>query len=241
MRLCDLRFGELEIGRRDQSPTRRTKLRKHACAQLGRHRARLGERRQRRSQPRVANQRADCRRLIVPDALGDLVEARRIATQDRPQQLEGPRRHAIEHHPITRERDAGCGEARERQRTKATGREREPFERQRDRDRGSPDMKGLLGRAEVDLDRLKVDALGSTPRARKRREEVDRQRLGAGLSNQHDPRTAGRGQQRLGHERREHARDRSVDGVATFTQHLRRSPSREHTPRRNDASHGTRV
>ena len=72
---------------------------------------------------------------------------------------------------------------------------------------------------EVDLDGNERRALlGVAPVARRRDEEVEQDGLLAGRRDEHVAARAGAAQQRLGDPRRQHRRDRGVDGVAAVAQ-----------------------
>ena len=75
---------------------------------------------------------------------------------------------------------------------------------------------------EVDLDgHERRPILGIAAEAGRGDEEVQQHRRLAGLGHEHVAARAGAAQQRLGDPRRQHRRDRGVDGVAARAQHVR--------------------
>ena len=90
-------------------------------------------------------------------------------------------------------------------------------------------------------DQRRARASRSAPRPGRRDEEVEQHRLAARRRHEHVAAGAEPGQQRLGHERREHRRQRGVDRVAAGAQDVRAGGRGQRVAGRDDAGAGHRA
>ena len=102
--------------------------------------------------------------------------------------------------------------------------------------RAEPDMKLLLGRAEIGVDRKELDLARRPALERRLGEEIEQARgVAPGPARHEKAAAAGRGEHRLGDEGHEHAGKRRIEGVAAVLQDFRCGRRGQLMPRGDDA------